>query len=708
LLKPIIILDGFDPGDTRGASKIYTDYLSYIDNNGTRQHLVDTFQRQGYDVIILNFPEYVIGSHTVLGLPGISIPDYRDGGADYMERNAFVLVRLIDSVNAKLTANGSTQNLVIVGPSMGGLISRYALAYMEQHGMPHNTKLWVSFDAPHNGANIPIADQHFLDYYSSKVGAASAKKALNTQINSPAAKQLLLHHYSSNSETPAGAPNFRDRFQTAMNTIGFPGIPGNPSLRRIALTNGSGDGYNQIALGLNRSIIPCEKMFTTEIKLGKGIRTVFFLSSILFPPLIALSAPITISASKNYFTPATNNRCLNFEGTFVGWGSKNWYATALNSGAGLDEAPGGYYKTQQVLADEGKTSTFLAQIKFYSVIPSHCFIPTKSALAFTGANQDLGENLRGRNLVCTNETPFQSYFTPTSNENHVSLSQASVTWITNEINGTQQQPTYDIPSLAITGPATFCPSGNFSITGGVVPAGTSLVWNPGSIASIGSGQGTTQVRLDRITNGTDNLTVTLSKTCGINRTLTPVSYYIGGFSSGDYPVSGPSNINCNGYATYTTVQLPGATNYTWFYPGGWTYVSGQGTYTLTLIAKGATGNYQVGVRVANACDAGGSYAMKNTYLSGCNGSYIVSPNPATSTVSISIADLKTNSTNLSTSSQTFSEINIYDEVGNLKMHKIFNKIKATTLNVNNLPLGIYTIEIIEGSYKERKGLQILK
>ncbi|HEY5462879.1 MAG TPA: T9SS type A sorting domain-containing protein [Hanamia sp.] len=80
------------------------------------------------------------------------------------------------------------------------------------------------------------------------------------------------------------------------------------------------------------------------------------------------------------------------------------------------------------------------------------------------------------------------------------------------------------------------------------------------------------------------------------------------------------------------------------------------------------------------------------------------------TVTTITNNLKTNPDNLSSNpgQSSFSKINIYDEVGNLKMHKIFNKIKTTTLNVSNLPTGIYKIEIIEGSYKERKELQILK
>ena len=39
---------------------------------------------------------------------------------------------------------------------MGGLISRYALGYMWRKNIDHDTRLYISFDAHHVGANVPI------------------------------------------------------------------------------------------------------------------------------------------------------------------------------------------------------------------------------------------------------------------------------------------------------------------------------------------------------------------------------------------------------------------------------------------------------------------------------------------------------------------------------------------------------------------------
>ena len=175
--KPIIVLDGFDPQDTRAGAEVYGKYLKY--RVGVDDEFIGRIVRtQGQDVVILNFPRYETGLiipfiyTPVPGQPPVTIPGFariRDGGADYMERNAFVLIKLIQQLNQELRSQNSTEKITLIGPSMGGLISRYALAYMEkklaenptdvqwQQQWDANVKLWISFDAPHLGPTSPSA-----------------------------------------------------------------------------------------------------------------------------------------------------------------------------------------------------------------------------------------------------------------------------------------------------------------------------------------------------------------------------------------------------------------------------------------------------------------------------------------------------------------------------------------------------------------------
>ena len=80
-----------------------------------------------------------------------------------MERNGLALVTLIEELNRQLQAAGSTEKIVVIGPSMGGQIARYALSLQHgSNGLAHNTRLYLSLDSPHNGVNIPIGLQRYF------------------------------------------------------------------------------------------------------------------------------------------------------------------------------------------------------------------------------------------------------------------------------------------------------------------------------------------------------------------------------------------------------------------------------------------------------------------------------------------------------------------------------------------------------------------
>ncbi len=429
LLKPIIILDGFDPGNIRDIIGIY-DLLYY--NSGSA-NFGEEMRQAGYDVMVVNFPNVIEGY--ISPFPGWTIPIFRDGGADYIERNAMAIVKLIDSVNQVLINNSSTEKLVIVGPSMGGLITRYALAYMEKNGMNHNTRLWASFDSPHWGANIPIGDQYWLEYYNRVAGNKGAKASLENKIGSVAARQMLLHHWSAQSVTPA--PNsYRPQFMQNLQNNGVSGSNGFPkSLRKISLTNGSGYGSVQ------PEGTACGKILKLEAYIRNWVFVVF--------PIASGLVRHKVSESNIYFSSDYANTCKVFDGWYkIGrWGNRrNHYEERFvqtpSITKGYDRVPGGKFNTQEVIKTEGEKSTWLfnavSNTKFSDVINDHSFIPTVSALSLTNhLTRDWSENLSTRNLVCSGETPFDNYFTPENNEDHVFLSASNVAWIKNEINNQQ-------------------------------------------------------------------------------------------------------------------------------------------------------------------------------------------------------------------------------------------------------------------------------
>jgi len=482
LTKPIIVLDGFDPLDSRSGAKIYGKYLKYTSNiNGviTDKFLGDKLRQQvnGFDVVILNFPQYkrdgsvtqtytcpvsssficsligyTGGTRTVTTGPVETI----DGGADYIERNAMVLVEFIQRTNQTLVANGSTEKITIIGPSMGGLISRYALAYMEKNNIPHNCKTWLSFDSPHLGANIAMGSQWWVDFYSSRDD--NAKDVNDNQLGSKAARQLLLYHrLSYNETTPTSAIkdgiDFRGTFVNNMENNGLPGSYGFPTLpRKVCLINGAINGSLQKVINSeveqSRTIQACEKAFSSKVNLSLGQRKLAAFVCFASGPFgfLGLTAcqvagePTALSKTTVNFQPSYGNTCVVFDGYFLNSNNQKKAGSYANS-VSLDIAPGGYYSTQAEIAKNGTGGTTDAlyalnyigksKITFLDVIDNHCFIPTKSSLAYKWNNKsnlgDFGEDLSSKALVCNGDIPFDTYFALNRNQEHVSLNEESVT-----------------------------------------------------------------------------------------------------------------------------------------------------------------------------------------------------------------------------------------------------------------------------------------
>ena len=385
--KPVIIIDGFDPGDSRDINALY-NALDYGSGN-----LADAIRDEGFDIVILNAPVYTTN--------GIDV----DGGGDYIQRNAMVLIELINQMNAQKVGN---EELVIIGPSMGGLIARYALAYMEANSLPHETRLYISFDSPHLGANIPVSIQYLFAYLAYSQGNADAQQALDESLNSPAAKEMLIDHYSAHllagslfEQDPAlllpmGAPGFRDVFQAELDNLGFP-----QQTRNVAMINGSD---NATMIGS-----PGIEVMNTTLDLGSGA-----------------TADIIL-----HFTPAASqvNNVTDFASFFVGIPIDTYSADAQSFSytAGVDAAPGGFSTFSSGLA--GSTDPII--IDFINAIQQdeYCFIPAISALAITNENNwytapDLGG---------VHNSPFVNTYIPSVNEPHTQITPENAQFAIDEI-----------------------------------------------------------------------------------------------------------------------------------------------------------------------------------------------------------------------------------------------------------------------------------
>lgn len=394
--KPIFLLDAFDPGDTRNIPAIYA-----LLNYGTAgQNLADELRNQGFDIIILNFPTYTRPSDSVVV----------DGGVDYIQRNAMVFVELINQINAQKV--GVEKN-VVVGPSMGGLIARYALRYMEMNGMTHDTRLSISVDTPHLGANVPLGFQHLFNYMAyGDVANTAMQPLVDGLLKSPASKEMMIDHFLAHLDgtnaytfnttanlTPVGAPNFRNAFQTELNTIGFP-----QTVRNVAIANGAA---NATTNGTPNAVVMDHTFDITATQRA----------------IINLNFTPAANATNQVSRIQVQQSIFGFWATIYDSKAKSKSPT---TSAGLDTAPGGKLDMTtiggNVPANPLLDEFFLnLQAQFFD------FVPTNSALSISNTTNWY------QAVSTTSNIPFAAYYAPTENQDHVSLNAQNVAFALGEI-----------------------------------------------------------------------------------------------------------------------------------------------------------------------------------------------------------------------------------------------------------------------------------
>ena len=218
--KPYVIVSGYDPDDKNRFED--EDYKINLYRVANRSGYLDKLREDGYDIIL-----------------------YRSKNSlKSIISNAKNLVAFIEDINSRKT---SDNELVVVGASMGGIVVRYALTYMEYNNIDHQTKLFISMDSPQLGANVPLGFQHMFN------GVAEVLKDLfplwvdiddavnKKMLDGTAAKQMLLYHYTETSNNRAYPSSSRVSYLSNLQSIGnFP-----QDCRTIAISQGSGIGTTQ-------------------------------------------------------------------------------------------------------------------------------------------------------------------------------------------------------------------------------------------------------------------------------------------------------------------------------------------------------------------------------------------------------------------------------------------------------------------------------
>lgn len=681
LQKPIIILDGFDPLDERqiddndpGHDPEQPSILELMrygtNNNGD---LIFDLRENGYDVIIVNHPGYHADE----------TGQYIQAGGDFIERNAMVLIALIQRVNNELANNGSSEDLVVVGPSMGGLISRYALAYMEKHNMDHNTRLWVSFDSPHLGANIPIAISQALHFFAYTGGQENARESYEEKLTSTAAKQMLIEqYYGVTNQKLNNTAGFRQQFINSLEGNGLTGSNGFPvNLRKVSLLNGTTLGKRNNSLG--------EKFLDLK---GKKLG-------------------VKVAEVMTNFMTAHNTQTRTFKGVVTDY---SWWLPGLgvdgievetsnaNPNGSMDVTAGAYNNTGEIMHNDFLEGFNDADLNITSdyYLPNHTFIPTVSALALENPNYNWSNTLN-RNLVCTGETPFDSYYAPSDNQQHITPTTENVAWIMEEINGNPQAPVVRLLQQDLAGSERLCYNqpktysfGNCKLGSPVSSWSTTTNLNimNSSSSSITIKEASSSFRGNKYITANFADGTSLTKKVWVGRPADPS------------PVQGSTDVVPNAWEYYSVPVQEEASSYTWVIPSGWSFHHTSSTSSNeVLLVTGSSSGY-VRARANNAC-GNSNYRSKYVAVSGndCGSPvcyFTYSPNPVEETLTVEMEP-----TTFDVSSNDTYQIRLNNQYGKVVYEAESNSI-CHDIDMKAMRKGMYRIKV---SYKGKQQIaKILK
>lgn len=149
IVKPFIIVEGYDITDASpllkaenyGLNNLLEEWDKIVTTPNTFDIHKKLDEEGGYDLIFIDY--YTMRSIT---------------------ENADYLLQAIEWINSNKENNavGVREQNVIMGISMGGLVSRYALAKRTKQIDNTETRQLITMDSPHQGSNVPLGLQHFL------------------------------------------------------------------------------------------------------------------------------------------------------------------------------------------------------------------------------------------------------------------------------------------------------------------------------------------------------------------------------------------------------------------------------------------------------------------------------------------------------------------------------------------------------------------
>lgn len=547
--KPLIVVEGFDSGviltpEKEGGDNNINDFIFKVNNSSSNL----PGELNSYDIIYVDW----------------------NVGVDFIQKNAYVLEEVIKYVNTRKAQAGSTTPNVVIGQSMGGLIARYALRDIElNRSFNHDTKLYISHDAPHLGANTPLSVQHsarhlrnlyintpipftsgevimpmifnFAEGFSNIINFFGANTSIDTPITPlrafsladvPAARQM---QYTWVSNTGTIDNIIHDTWQQELSQLGYPqGYAGKP-IRNIAIANGSECGITQVDNGNIMSYVK-DAGRDTFLSNYIGVMDAVYGTVITRPDIVVAAlfpgkSYWEIDFQSKYMTTLNQSKNI-YHGSIKYKKKVFWFIPIsitvtnkdVNQPSGLlpyDIYGGGVQRTDT-------TTLPLANI----ISNSFGFIPTASALDIGKGITVINDTEYRKSYVgalpptSPNNSPFQNFVSNfdvnnpnNNNSTHISFNRRNGDWLASELNSINNPNI--LPESAncsymcggnsvsqISGNNFICNTGNYSVPSGAGNYNWTITQGANLVSF--TGNGTSSIAVTALSNASGQVTLSLN------------------------------------------------------------------------------------------------------------------------------------------------------------------------------------------------------
>ncbi len=733
LRKPLIVFKGWDAGDIealegladRTNAESFLQTLKFdISGNTFDEHLTDI---DSYDLIFVDY----------------------NNSLDDIRRNAHLAERVIDWVNAnKLTSEKN----VVMGISMGGLVARYALADMTKRGKATHTRLLITHDSPHKGANIPLGIQHFLRMFDDVVFFGQHVRKFFAQyddvislLDQPASQQMLI--YRAVDKTNSVQNTFINSIYQPMVT--FQSYGPQPEYQFIATSQGSECGQQLFA--------PYKSLISANGSAGVIIPILFGFHSRLIARFEVNALPSQGSTNRiAYFNLTWKNKLAFF--ITVQKVSYEYSAYAPGYQLPIDGAPGGIPPSIEDVDGNLNDKIFIPFVgSFYGLAglfggyvnirysvnnpQIFAFVPTASALDISPFNTAA--------LTAKYNGGFNPYFKSSANDyiaqqtegsvsniGHVYFTQRNASWLLSKMRGIPTtlncSPCSSLSTYyTINGESTFCGSASYSLNLNL-SANATISWNLSNPSFTLTSNGSNATVNTNGNSGSANLVATINTSCGnfsitkyISTSTQPSSWgiTINRISTSNYGMQA-YEIAYNGVVPYSTeMQLENGTPPTYFeFQTSSGIINSMTPFTPSGKGFGFIYNLDynppsvVNIRYKNQCGFS-EWRTFEVYRRNGGWYYRISPNPSSSVLSISLDESQIADRGMATASvsrtqqqiPTFDQVVITDITGNIKLRQNVRATQNAQINISGLPNGIYYLNLYSnGKIIEKKTIQVAK